>query len=55
MNVLCSPKDVYSLTYASIFTKITIWAKMRNDPHIFSTATYCENVLQASMLSKSDV
>ena len=35
MKVLRFPKDVYSLTYVSIFTKITMRSKMRNDPHIF--------------------
>ena len=48
-------KDVYSLTYAPIFTKIIIRSKMRNDPHIFPTATCCENVTQASRMFKSDV
>ena len=45
MKVICSPKDVYSLTYASIFTKIIMRSKMRNDPHIFPTATCCKNQL----------
>ena len=36
MKVICSPKDVYSLTRGSIFfIKITIRSKMRNDPRIF--------------------
>ena len=29
----------YSLTYASIFTKIIVRSKMRNDTHIFPTTT----------------
>ena len=55
MKVLSSPQDVYSLTHAPVFTKIAIWAKMRNDSHIVSTPSYGGNVTQNSRLLKSDV